>query len=416
MKGINFHIHGITMPHRKSSISLLKIDYDDYQSMYSKVNPKFIHLLPSVRKKGLSTSIPDEMEDKSFREKICNEDCEEFGIFNLIEDDSKDKDFSFPSPFSSPSSHLSLPSHTITVELYSDHNELELVCAGKIQIQHFHKIDPTHNYTSTTNLPTSILIKRNHYLNTDPIMNCCNFFFLSHISHNSQVTPWNLSKNQLAPSTIESTSLVDTNSSDQALPTDHILKVPLYYKTQGRYSIEAGFVLLSVRLYSIDLDKVRAQLYLSHTSPSSHHICWRCDGLFPKPPDIVEDEEEVADTTINTSFQSATTKEEEEDESSIDSALLRDEYDSIDEFIDRFMNNTLREPSPPPAPPLVQSVQSSVQFQLPPKKPKKKPVKRTTSSSVERRRKERDYVQENATFPKPRVPSRSKFERYLKFK
>jgi hypothetical protein len=362
MFGIDFHIHSFCIPFKKQSVSLVKIDYDDFQSVYSKIPASLFKSKEKLRSL------------KSINSQENTVSCD-IGIFNLFTEESKAEENSKP--------------HSLSVSLYSDQNELELICAGKLEIQSFFPIDNQHPF----------------YKN-DSLMNCCNFIYLKHISSSQSCNAVNLITNDSIPSV----------TSGAAEDHHHRITIPLYYKTQGKYTIDGASLTMSIKIYSIDVKRLQTQYFLSDNTDNTH--CPRCYGeklefQFPEFS-IHEEIENNNDNNNNVSFATQTTTEEkpEEESEEEEEEYFEDDYDSVDEFIDQF-NHRLTSPQP------VEVKEESVLMSPPLPQRKKTPVlkkKKKKSISPERRRKERDFVQENAMFPKALLPSRSKFVRYLRFK
>jgi hypothetical protein len=370
MIGIDIGIHSLDIPYKKKNLSLIKIDYWNYESFYCKIDPTRL-----ISKKSKSPVLISK-EEKS----------KDFGVFNLVSDNEISE------------LHLNgknaAISHELCIEMYEEYeliegskevpvgNGLELVCAGKIILS---------NYEWITS-PIHPLFK------SDSLMNCCSFLSLLATSSNKHFEAINLSNNQrLSSSSMSSSS------------ADHILKIPLFYKTQNRFAISAGSLSLSIKLYRVDEIKLKAQ----HSSCFPSDYCSCC-----QPPPIPRMKEVVKERHHDSSFQSETTHDkvtEDEEDSDSDEEYDRKDDDSLDEFIESFLKRydntdhgmqhaTVEEhflPVPPPAP-AVKRKKSAAQK-------KKKPL---VSNST----KNRDYVEENKIFPKPRKPSRTEKLRYLKFK
>jgi hypothetical protein len=373
MIGIDIGIHSLNIPYKKKNLSLIKIDYWSYESFYCKIDPARLISKPS-KSIVLATN-----EEKS----------KDLGVFNLVVD--------------SEINELLLNhntderlSHELCIEIYEEYeliegnkevpvsNGLELVCAGKILLNQYERI------TS----PIHPLFK------SDSLMNCCSFLSLIATSSNKHCEAVNLSNNQR------------TSSSSFSVSADHILKIPLFYKTQNRFAISAGSLSLSVKLYRVDETKLKNQ----HPSLFHSEYCSCC-----QPPPTPRKKEIVKEKQHDISFQSETTRDqatEDEEASDSDEDYDGKDDDSLDEFIDSFLkryegndrtgvkHTTEKETFlPPPPPPPTVSVKSKKPV---PQKKKKAPP----SSSM----KNRDYVEENKAFPKPRKPSRIEQLRYLKFK
>jgi hypothetical protein len=361
MFGIDFHIHSFCIPFKKQSVSLVKIDYDDFQSVYSKIPASLFKSKEKLRSL------------KSINSQENTASCD-IGIFNLFTEESKAEEDS--------------KTHSLSVSLYSDQNELELICAGKLGIQSFFPIDNQHPF----------------YKN-DSLMNCCNFLLLKEISSSQSVNAVNLITNGSIP----------FMTSSAAEDHQHFFTVPLYYKTQGKYTIDGASLTMSIKIYSIDVKRLQTQYFLSDNTDNTH--CPRCYGEkleFQFPEFSINEETDNNDNNI--SFATQTTTEEKPEEESEEEENFEDDYDSVDEFIDKFNHRLTSLPSPRPT----EVKEESVLLPPPPPPQRKKTLvlkkKKKKSTSPDRRRKERDFVQENAMFPKALLPSRSKFVRYLRFK
>jgi hypothetical protein len=188
-----------------------------------------------------------------------------------------------------------------------------------------------------------------------------------------------------------------------------------------------------MRIYNVNLDKLRLFHQISPLSPPDN-ICCKLHQAPPPPPPppaakIIPEvvvapaplPVAIIQPALNDSFITITSEEEEEEEDN--------DYDSVDEFIENFNRRLkFRESgesllserpqqlpfvAPPPEP--VAVLQPPIQRPKSTTKPKPKP-KPNPRQNVPPFKRERNFVEENATFPKPWKVTSPMRNRYLRFK
>lgn len=201
MYGIDYQVRDICVEHRRSLLTLLKLQFHSFEPCYVKVPPN------AVRPPSQGKMIPSSSGSSPF------------GVFSLLSKDKADLETLFFAPTEgTPPLHPDLQ-----MEIYHDREELDLICAGKVSQIILQEIKPDVD---------------DAILRQDSLMQSTSYFQLFAMA---------------------------------------VLTLPLRHKCQGKFSIDAGTVEISIKLYRIDVNKVHRQTFVSafpttnHVDPAAHH-------------------------------------------------------------------------------------------------------------------------------------------------
>ena len=119
IKCIDFQINQIDVQHRRSLLTLLKIEFGKFEPVYTKISG----------------------------------DKNTYGIFNMFESPNEDE---------LSDNHTSILSDNLVIEIYCDRVELDLICAGSVSDIAFSSIDHTNqDYKFDNNMNSIPYLKLN---------------------------------------------------------------------------------------------------------------------------------------------------------------------------------------------------------------------------------------------------------------